>query len=83
MKTEKKRRGRRKKSEIEAEQKDKNEKIFVPISYVNYSEQYLSNKEINDIENYLWVFTKNWSLTYEVHDINDKLTVQIVGETPI
>ena len=68
---------------IEAEQKDKNEKIFVPISYVNYSEQYLSNKEINDIENYLWVFTKNWSLTYEVHDLDDKLTIQIVGETPI
>lgn len=71
------------KKKIEAEQKDKNEKVFVPISYVNYSEQYLSNKEINDIENYLWVFTKNWSLTYEVHDLNDKLTVQIVGETPI
>ena len=71
------------KKKIEAEQKDKNEKIFVPISYVNYSEQYLSNKEINDIENYLWVFTKNWSLTYEVHDLDDKLTVQIVGETPI
>ena len=71
------------KKKIEAEQKDKNEKIFVPISYVNYSEQYLSNKEINDIENYLWVFTKNWSLTYEVHDLDDKLTVQIVGETPV
>ena len=71
------------KKKIEAEKKDKNEKVFVPISYVNYSEQYLSNKEINDIENYLWVFTKNWSLTYEVHDLNDKLTVQIVGETPI
>ena len=71
------------KKKIEAERKDKNEKVFVPISYVNYSEQYLSNKEINDIENYLWVFTKNWSLTYEVHDLDDKLTVQIVGETPI
>lgn len=55
----------------------------MPISYVNYSEEFLTNKQINDIENYLWVFTKNWSLTYEVHDINDKLTVQIVGETPI
>ena len=71
------------KKKIEAEKKDKNEKVFVPISYVNYSEQYLSNKEINDIENYLWVFTKNWPLTYEVHDLDDKLTVQIVGETPI
>ena len=71
------------KKKIEAEKKDKDEKVFVPISYVNYSEQFLSNKEINDIENYLWVFTKNWSLTYEVHDLNNKLTIQIVGETPI
>lgn len=71
------------KKKIEAETKNTNEKIFVPISYVNYSGIYLSNKEINDIENYLWVFTKNWSLTYEVNDLDDKLSIQIVGETPI
>ena len=71
------------KKKIELENSKKDEKIYVPISYVNYSEEFLSTKQINDIENYLWVFTKNWSLTYEVHDINDKLTLQIVGETPI
>lgn len=71
------------KKKIEAEKNNKDERIFVPISYVNYSEKFLSNKEINDIENYLWVFTKNWSLTYEVYDLDDKLTIQIVGETPI
>lgn len=71
------------KKKIELEKVKRDEKIYVPISYVNYSEEFLTNKQINDIENYLWVFTKNWSLTYEVHDINDKLTVQIVGETPI
>lgn len=71
------------KKKIEIEKNNKDEKIFVPISYVNYSEKFLSNKEINDIENYLWVFTKNWSLTYEVYDLDDKLTIQIVGETPI
>ena len=57
------------------------EKIYVPISYVNYSEKILSNKFINDIENYLWVFNKNWPLVYEVYDKDDKLSVQIVGET--
>ena len=71
------------KKKIEIEKNNKDERIFVPISYVNYSEKFLSNKEINDIENYLWVFTKNWSLTYEVYDLDDKLTIQIVGETPI
>ena len=71
------------KRKIEIEKTKKDEKIFVPISYVNYSEKYLTNKQINDIENYLWVFTKNWSLTYEVYDENDRLSIQIVGETPI
>ncbi|MCI8291193.1 MAG: hypothetical protein HFJ25_02930 [Clostridia bacterium] len=71
------------KKRIELEALNRDEKIYIPISYVNYSEEFLTSKQINDIENYLWVFTKNWSLTYEVHDINDKLSVQIVGETPI
>lgn len=71
------------KRKIEVEKTQKDEKIFVPISYVNYSEKYLTNKQINDIENYLWVFTKNWSLTYEVYDKDDNLSIQIVGETPI
>lgn len=71
------------KKKIELEKNNKEERIYIPISYVNYSEEFLTNKQINDIENYLWVFTKNWSLTYEVHDIDNKLSLQIVGETPI
>ncbi len=71
------------KKKIDIEKTGKDEKIYIPISYVNYSEKFLTNKQINDVENYLWVFTKNWSLTYEVYDKNEKLTLQIVGETPI
>lgn len=59
----------------------RDEKIYVPISYVNYNEKLLSNKHINDIENYLWVFNKNWPLVYEVYDKKDNMTLQIVGET--
>ena len=57
--------------------------IFVPITYVNYSDKYLNNREINDLENYLWMFTKNWPLSYEVYDKNNKMSLQIVGETEI
>lgn len=59
----------------------KSETIYVPISYVNYNELILTNKQINDIENYLWVFTKNWPLVYEVHNQKDNVSLQIVGET--
>lgn len=71
------------KKKIELEKVNRDEKIYVPITYVNYSEDILSNKQINEIENYLWIFTKNWPLTYEVYDYDDNMSVQIIGETPI
>ena len=42
------------KKRIELEASNKDEKIYIPISYVNYSEEFLTNRQINDIENYLW-----------------------------
>jgi len=58
-------------------------KIFVPIKNVECSNTYLKKSELEDIENYLWLFTKSWPLVYEVYDKNDNLTIQIVGETEI
>lgn len=55
--------------------------IFVPINYVNYSEEYLNRDEISNIENYLWLFTKNWPLIFEVYDKKGDLSLQIVGNT--
>lgn len=55
--------------------------IFVPINYLNYSEAFLNRDEIIDSENYLWLFTKNWPVIYEVFDKNDKLSLQIIGDT--
>ena len=71
------------KKKLELQKSKKDFKIYIPISYVNYSEEFLTNRQINDIENYLWVFTKNWSLTYEVHDLNEICSLQIVGETSV
>jgi len=71
------------KAKIEAGKKRKKDspKIYVPINYVNYSEEILHKNEIADIENYLWLFTKNWPLVFEVYDNNNELSLQIVGET--
>ena len=71
------------KKRIELEALNKDEQIYVPISYINYSEEFLTGKQINDIENYLWVFTKNWAITYEVYDEQNRMSIQIVGETPV
>ncbi len=56
-------------------------KIFVPINYLNYSESFLNRDEIVDIENYLWLFTKNWPVVFEVYDKKDKMSLQIIGDT--
>lgn len=58
-------------------------KIFVPVSAVRYSNKYLKKSEFEDIENYLWLFTKDWPLVYEVYDKKDNLSIQIIGETNV
>ena len=48
-------------------------KVFVPVSNVKYSNKYLKKSEFEDIENYLWLFTKDWPLIYEVYDIQNPI----------
>ena len=60
-----------------------NEKIFVPISLVEYEGAVLSTSEIKDIENYLWLFTKDYPLIYETWDKNDEVSLNIIGETEL
>ena len=64
-------------------EKKKAGKIFVPIRNVTYSSEYLKKAEYEDIENYLWLFTKDWPLIYEIYDKTDKPSIQIVGETEV
>ncbi len=64
-------------------EKKKNEKIFVPIRNVEYSSTYLKKSEFEDVENYLWLFTKDWPLIYEVYDKNNELSIHIIGETEV
>lgn len=64
-------------------EKKKAGKIFVPIRNVSYQSDYLKKKEYEDIENYLWLFTKDWPLIYEVYSKSNKASIQIVGETEV
>ncbi|MBR3512154.1 MAG: hypothetical protein IKN74_04260 [Clostridia bacterium] len=56
-------------------------KIYVPINYLNYSEKFLSKDEITDLENYLWLFTKNWPAIFEVYSKKNDVSLQIAGDT--
>ena len=58
-------------------------KIFVPISHTDYSKKYFNKSQFEDIENYMWLFTKDWPQVYEVYDKKDELSIQIVGETEV
>ena len=71
------------KKQLEAKRRKKEEKIFVPISYTDYSRDYLNKTQIADIENYLWLFTKEWPLVYEVNDKDNALSIQITGKAYI
>ena len=64
-------------------EKKKAGKVFVPISNADYSAELLTKTEIQSLENYLWTFTKDWPSIYEVYDKNEKVRLQIVGETEI
>ena len=57
--------------------------VFIPISNEEYSEAILKKSEIEDLENYLWYFTKNWASIYEIVDQEGKTSLQIVGQTVI
>ena len=62
---------------------NKNERIFVPVSCVDYEGSILGKTEIKDIENYLWLFTKEYPCIYEVTSKTEDVTLNIVGEATI
>ena len=56
-------------------------KIYVPINAMSYSERFLNKTEITDLENYLWLFTNDWALIFEVYNKSNEMSIQIVGNT--
>lgn len=68
------------KKQIECYKNKEEKMIFVPISYENYSNEYLKTSELLEIEKYLWYFTNNFPNLYDVYDKNENLSLQITGE---
>ena len=50
---------------------------------MEYTGGFLSKSEIDDMENYLWYFTKDWPNIYEIFDKDNNLFIKIVGQTNI
>ena len=50
---------------------------------MDYTREYLTRVQISDIENYLWLFTKEWPLVYEVYNKKEELSIHIVGKASI
>ncbi len=71
------------KEQIKYQKTGKERYIFAPISYLDYSKRFFSKSQISDIEKYLWQFTKEWPLVYEVYDKKENMSVQIVGNTNV
>lgn len=71
------------KKKIETKRSRKKELIYVPICHLDYSKSFLTKSEIEDLENYLWLFTKEWPSIYEVYYQNGEMTIQIVGKTEV
>lgn len=67
------------KKQIECYNNNKDEYIFAPISYMDYTKRYLKKSEISDIEKYIWIFTKDWANVYEVFDRENEMSLHIVG----
>jgi len=71
------------KEQIECSKSKEEKEIFVPISYLDYSRKYFTKSQVADLEKYIWKFTKEWPLIYEVYDKNDNMSFQIVGNTEV
>ena len=69
------------KKQIQAEKENVIIKIYVPIANEGFSENFLSNVQISEIENNLWYITKKWPMTYEVVDIYGNRSMHIIGKT--
>ena len=44
---------------------------------------YRKKEEIKDLENYLWLFTKDYPTIYEVWNKKEEVSLNIVGETEL
>ena len=67
---------------IKKKLENSDEKIYVPICKEETSESLLIKQEQTDIENYIWLFTKEWPNIYET-EIDNTKKIYIIGKARI
>ena len=60
-----------------------NEKIYVPICYADYSGKYLTDDEIDELNKYMCFFAKDWPMVFETYDIDNNISLNILGKANI
>ncbi len=63
--------------------RNENKKIFVPISYMDYSNNLLTKEEFKDLEKYMLKFTGEWPMIYEIYDKDGNMSIHICGKTVV
>ncbi len=71
------------KKQIEAFKSQKEELIYSPIANLPYTQEFLTENEISEIEKYIWLFAKECPRVYEVFDKENNLTLHITGNTSV
>lgn len=71
------------KKQIEIKRSKKEEYLYVPISYEDYSNSYLKKSQLEDLEKYMFQLTRNWITTYEVYDKDGNMNLHITGKTAV
>ena len=72
------------KKQIELKKSKKEETIYVPISYLEPSKELFNKKQLNQIENAIYLLTKEWPDIYEVQNAeNEKTRIEIIGTTNV
>lgn len=71
------------KKQIEYYERKKEYKIFVPICNSIYTNENFKKTEIREIENYIWLLTKEWPFIYDLFDKDGILKTYIIGKAPI
>ena len=69
------------KKQIEFAQNGKVAKVYVPISNLKFESNIIKKQDIQNLEKYLWLFTKEYPIIYEVYNKENKPNIQVIGET--
>lgn len=71
------------KEKIKCITNNKDKYIYVPISYIEHSTEFLTKEEKNEFENILWYYTRNWPMSFDLYNKNNEYSLNFVGDIDI